>query len=70
LRRNITEAVVLTVSDNRLAAGTEIEADSNRAAHRMRTIRGLAAQLDGAATERYSDGMHIEIVIPTQEASK
>jgi two-component sensor histidine kinase len=70
LGRTMNEAVVLTVSDNRLAAGIEVEADANRAARRMRIIRGLAAQLDGAATERYSDGLHIEIVIPAQEASK
>ena len=69
LQRNMAQAVVLTVSDNRLAISTQAEADPNRALHRVRIIRGLVAQLDGAITERYSDGRHVEIVFPAQEAS-
>jgi two-component sensor histidine kinase len=70
LQRNDTQAVVLTVSDNRLATSAQAQADSNGVAHGTRIIRGLVAQLDGATTERYSNGLHIEIIFPVHEASK
>ena len=69
LQRSTAQAVVLAVSDNRPAKSSQLESESNRAVHRTRIISGLVAQLDGAKTERYRDGLHVTIVFPAQEAS-
>jgi two-component sensor histidine kinase len=67
LRLNITQAVVLSVSDNRRAASLRVDADSRSPTQRTKVIRGLVGQLDGTITERFSDGLHVEIVLPAQE---
>lgn len=68
LQRNAADAVVLTVSDDRPAP--DVPVDAGKATQRTRVVRGLAGQLDGAMTERYDSGSHVEIVFPDQEVSK
>jgi two-component sensor histidine kinase len=70
LQRYETNAVVLTVSDNRLAPDVAVHADSNKDAQRVKFVRGLVAQLDGTMTERYETGSRVEIVLPIQEVPR
>jgi hypothetical protein len=53
------------VSDNRIAPQAPV--DAGNATQRTRVIRGLAGQLDGAMTERYDNGSHVEIIFLAQE---
>lgn len=61
--RNIAQAVVIDISDNRLAG-------PNDAVQKSRVIRGLVGQLDGAMTERFDGGLHVEIILPVPEMAK
>jgi two-component sensor histidine kinase len=69
LQRNIAKAVVLTVSDNRRAGSMQVDADSNDI-RRMKVIRGLVGQLDGAITESFGNAAAVEIVFPAEETTK
>jgi two-component sensor histidine kinase len=70
LHCNAADAVVLTVSDNRLAPELPDQADSSKAAQRTRFVKGLVGQLDGTMNVRYGNGSHVEISFPIQEVSR
>jgi two-component sensor histidine kinase len=63
-------AVVLTVSDNRLAPDLPDQADSSKAPQRTKFVKGLVGQLDGTMNACDGKGSHVEISFPIQEVSR
>ena len=63
-------AIVLTVSDNRLAADVPDRANSSKAAQRTKFVKGLVGQLDGTMNACCGNGSHVEISFPIQEVAR